>query len=220
MSADPEIARQFAAVGLPIVYLDAALVVVNKPSGLLSVPGRGADHQDCVVARAQAILAEALIVHRLDMETSGLMLLARGKEVQRRLSIAFQERHVDKAYQAVVDGQPAADYGEIDLPLITDWPNRPRQIVDFELGKPSFTRYRVLAKHGDRARVALEPKTGRSHQLRVHMQALGHPILGDALYAHPSARAKATRLLLHATRLDFQHPLSGQALQLASEAPF
>ncbi|CAG0907472.1 unnamed protein product, partial [Cyprideis torosa] len=196
--------------GLDIVYLDAALLVVNKPAGLLSVPGRGEDKQDCLLSRVQREYPEALSVHRLDMSTSGLMILARSKEQERALSIQFQQRKVYKRYIAVVTGQPEPDSGEIDLPLITDWPNRPRQKVDHDIGKPSQTRYRVLefdAAHNC-SRVELAPITGRSHQLRVHMMALGHAILGDELYATPEAYAQADRLLLHAQALRFAHPVT------------
>lgn len=208
--------------GLEYLHADAALLVVDKPSGLLSVPGRGPGKDDCLVARVQADYPDALTVHRLDMETSGLMVLARGKEMHRRLSILFQDRQVDKRYVAVVDGRLAPERGEIDLPLITDWPNRPLQKVDFAIGKPSLTRYRVLAHDAadDTTRVELTPETGRSHQLRVHLMSLGHAILGDSLYAGPAARAKAARLLLHADALAFAHPESGRPLSFERPAPF
>lgn len=207
-------------VPLAIVYLDEALIVLDKPAGLLSVPGRGEGKDDCLIHRAQAEYPEALIVHRLDMGTSGLLVLARGPEMQRALSIAFQNRCVSKRYVALVAGLPAEETGEIALPLICDWPNRPRQKVDFELGKPSLTRYRVLSHETDTSRVELEPVTGRSHQLRVHLQQLGHPILGDDLYAPPEVQAKASRLMLHAQRLELPHPLSGKTMHLESEPPF
>lgn len=208
--------------GLEYLHADAALLVVDKPNGLLSVPGRGPGKDDCLVARVQADYPDALTVHRLDMETSGLMVLARGKEMHRRLSILFQERRVEKRYVAVVDGRLAPERGEIDLPLITDWPNRPLQKVDFAIGKPSLTRYRVLAHdtRADTTRVELTPETGRSHQLRVHLMSLGHAILGDSLYAGPAARAKAARLLLHADALAFAHPESGHPLSFERAAPF
>jgi tRNA pseudouridine32 synthase/23S rRNA pseudouridine746 synthase len=208
--------------GLDIIHVDDALLVVNKPSGLLSVPGRGAGKEDCLVSRVQAVYPEALSVHRLDMETSGLMVLARSKEMHRALSILFQNRQVEKRYVAVVDGVLENASGEIDLPLITDWPNRPLQKVDHEIGKPSLTRYRVL-KHdasSNSTRLELEPHTGRSHQLRVHLMSLGHPILGDLLYASPALQAKAARLLLHADFLAFTHPLSGERLAFSCPAPF
>lgn len=205
-----------------IHFSDDAIVVAEKASGLLSVPGRGPDRQDCLSARVQAQFADALIVHRLDMETSGLMLFARGIESQRVLSRAFETREVGKRYVAVVAGLIDEDEGSIDLPLICDWPNRPRQMVDHELGKPSLTRYRVLSRDATMhtTRVSLMPVTGRSHQLRVHMAALRHPMLGDSLYAPPGVQALSPRLLLHATELRFAHPVTGQALTFASEAPF
>jgi len=205
-----------------LVYLDHALIVVNKPAGLLAVPGRGPDKADCLSARLQAIHPDAQIVHRLDMATSGLILLARGAEAQRRMSVAFAERRVAKTYIAVVDGLPATDAGEIDLPLSADWPNRPRQKVDVLLGKPSCTRWQVLARDPMRGqtRLSLQPVTGRSHQLRLHLSAIGHAILGDRLYASAAVAGTASRLLLHASRLQFDHPDHGQTLDLASAPPF
>jgi tRNA pseudouridine32 synthase/23S rRNA pseudouridine746 synthase len=207
------------------VYVDDSLLVVDKPSGLLAVPGRGPDKQDSLSARVQAHYPDALVVHRLDMDTSGLMVMARGAVVQRILSGAFAARAVTKRYVAVVAGRleaPAQAWGEIDLPLICDWPNRPRQIVDLKLGKPSLTRWRVLGHDaaGRATRVELEPVTGRSHQLRVHMCEFGHPILGDPLYAPPGLRALAPRLQLHAARLQLQHPVDGRGLAFDSAPPF
>ncbi|MEW6677748.1 MAG: RluA family pseudouridine synthase [Pseudomonadota bacterium] len=291
-----------------LIHADLHLLVLEKPSGLLSVPGRGPDKQDCLSARVQAQYPDALIVHRLDMDTSGLFVMARGPEAQRRLSMAFAARQVKKRYIALVAGHlPAPDtpdgWGLIDLPLIVDWPNRPRSIVDHEIGKPSQTRWRVL--HSDAAstcenrpsppatlwasgpslapletatplrpapcglvplagegselpsgrtipsvpppqageapklepspasgggqgggkpfpttRLELDPLTGRSHQLRVHLQALGHPILGDPLYAPPAVLTAAGRLLLHASRLDFAHPVTGADLHFESPPDF
>lgn len=206
---------------LAVLHQDDALIVVDKPAGLLSVPGRGPDLQDCIAHRAQARWPDALIVHRLDMATSGLMVLARGAQVHRQLSIAFAERHVAKRYVALAHGHLADDAGTMDWPLICDWPNRPRQIVNLREGKPSLTRYRVLQRQSDGiTRVALEPVTGRSHQLRVHMQALGHPLLGDELYAPPAVQALAPRLLLHAEHLALVHPRTGLPVQFDSPAPF
>ena len=207
---------------LVFIHADASLLVVCKPAGLLSVPGRGADKQDCVASRVQAAHTDALVVHRLDMATSGLMLFARGAEVQRQLSMAFEARAVSKRYIAVVQGWVALDAGEIDLPLLTDWPNRPLQKVDAENGKPSLTRYSVLSRDTSQnnSRLLLEPVTGRSHQLRVHLRELGHPIWGDALYAPPPVLALSTRLLLHATSLHFSHPATGEVLHFDSAAPF
>src|SRR5688572_2313062 len=153
---------------MSMLFHDDAIVIADKPAGVLSVPGRGADKQDCMSARVQALFPDALIVHRLDMATSGLLLFARGSAVQRAMSIAFMERRVDKRYDAVVAGRMAGDDGRIDLPLSADWPNRPRQKVDHARGKPSLTLWRVLAREGERSRLELEPVTGRSHQLRVH----------------------------------------------------
>ncbi|MDR0439589.1 MAG: RluA family pseudouridine synthase [Candidatus Accumulibacter sp.] len=207
---------------LSLIYVDRSLIVVDKPARLLSVPGRGPDKQDCLIARIRDEFPDALIVHRLDYDTSGLIVLARGAKKHRALSLLFQERHVEKRYVAVVEGRPAENEGEIDLPLIVDWPNRPLHKVDFAQGKPARTRYRVIGHDDARcaSRVALTPETGRTHQLRVHMLALGHPILGDPLYAHADARAKADRLLLHAERLAFPHPATGRRLVFSSGAPF
>jgi tRNA pseudouridine32 synthase/23S rRNA pseudouridine746 synthase len=210
---------------LTVVYVDEALLVLDKPAGLLSVPGRGEDKQDCLSARAQALYPDALIVHRLDMATSGLMVLARSPATQRRLNDAFANREVHKRYIAVVDGivaPPPQDWGVIDLPIIVDWPNRPRRIIDAERGKPSVTRWRVLAHHplNNTTQVELEPITGRSHQLRVHLLALGHAIVGDALYASPHVQALSDRLLLHACSLTLPHPVSGQTLRFDSTPPF
>ncbi|TXD66999.1 RluA family pseudouridine synthase, partial [Mitsuaria sp. TWR114] len=193
----------FAHLDPRVLHADDHLVVVDKPSGLLSVPGRGEDKQDCAWARVAAGWPDALIVHRLDQSTSGLIVFARGEAMQRALSEAFAARLVDKRYEAVVHGLVARDAFEIDLPLIVDWPNRPRQMVDAERGKPSLTRVRVLQRDlaAGTTRVELEPVTGRSHQLRVHLLAAGHPILGDALYAPPEILARAPRLLLHARDL-------------------
>jgi tRNA pseudouridine32 synthase/23S rRNA pseudouridine746 synthase len=213
--------------GVVLVHADEHLLVFDKPSGLLSVPGRGADKQDCLAARAQRLYADALVVHRLDMATSGLFLMARGAAMQRRMSHAFAQREVGKSYVAIVSGRldapvgaDADGWGLIDLPLAADWPNRPRRVVDRERGKPSQTRWRVLARGDSCTRVELEPLTGRSHQLRVHLQALGHAILGDTLYAPPEVQAAAPRLLLHATGLRIDHPITGEALAFASAAPF
>jgi tRNA pseudouridine32 synthase/23S rRNA pseudouridine746 synthase len=207
------------------LYVDDTLLVVDKPSGLLAVPGRGADKQDCLSARVQARYPDALIVHRLDMATSGLMVLARGAAAQRVLSKAFAAREVNKRYIAVVAGRldaPAEAWGVIDLPIIADWPNRPLRMIDHQAGKPSVTRWRVR-EHDEIAlttRVELEPVTGRSHQLRLHLRELGHPILGDTLYAPPAIQAMAGRLMLHATSLGFAHPETGASLAFECPVPF
>lgn len=207
---------------LLIVHADDSLVVVDKPAGLLSVPGRGADKADNACARVQNEFADALTVHRLDMATSGLLLFARGASMQRQLSTLFEAREVIKHYEALVSGLVEQEHGEIDLPLAADWPQRPRQVVDHVHGKPSVTRYRVLQRDAQdqTTRLLLQPLTGRSHQLRVHLQAIGHPIVGDALYAPPEMVAHRDRLMLHATRLEFRHPLTGDPLRLLSAAPF
>ena len=226
---------------LDLIYRDESLIVANKPAGLLAVPGRGADKQDCQASRVRAEFSDALVVHRLDMATSGLLLFARGAEMQRCLSRMFRERAVQKRYVAVVAGRLEPLSGEINLPLIGDWPNRPLQKVDHESGKPSLTRYRVLGYErlistgyssfdklranglaeifADITRVELEPVTGRTHQLRVHMAAIGHPILGDTLYGGEAGDG-AERLLLHACSLCFAHPLGGELLSLVSDPPF
>ena len=205
-----------------VLYVDDQLIVVDKPTRLLSVPGRGEDKQDCLIARVKHDYPDALIVHRLDFDTSGIVVLARGKVMHRALSIAFQEREVDKRYVAVVDGKLMAANGEVSLPLLVDWPNRPLHKVDFDNGKPSLTRFRLLAYDAatHSTRVELTPETGRTHQLRVHMQALGHVILGDPLYAEDEARTKAARLLLHAEYLAFTHPQDGRRLEFTCPPPF
>jgi tRNA pseudouridine32 synthase / 23S rRNA pseudouridine746 synthase len=204
---------------LPRLYEDESLVVIDKPAGMLSVPGRGEGRRDCAAARVQASQPDALVVHRLDQATSGIMLFARGAAAQRALSIAFAERRVAKRYEAVVHGLVGNSSGEIDLPLITDWPNRPRQKVDHERGKPSLTRWRVLSRDtaSKTTRLQLEPVTGRSHQLRVHLAAIGHAIVGDTLYA---PAAIAPRLLLHACELRLPHPADARTLVIESPVPF
>ena len=212
-----------AAAGFETIHADAHLLVLNKPAGMLSVPGKGDEKQDCLSARVQKIYPDALIVHRLDMATSGLMLMARGPAVQTALSKLFEMRQIHKRYAAVVDGHMKIheDWQLIDLPIALDWPNRPLRIIHAD-GKPSQTRWRAL--HYDpganATRVELEPMTGRTHQLRLHLKALGHPILGDALYAPVDVKAKATRLLLHACVLRFLHPASGDAMVFDDAANF
>jgi len=206
--------------GLAVLYLSDQLIVVDKPSGLLSVPGRGAGKEDCLSRRVQAEFPDALIVHRLDMGTSGIVVMGRGARAQRELSIQFQERRVRKRYQALVDGHwTAAAAGEIELPICVDWPNRPKQKVDHDMGRPSLTRYRVLDT-GAVSRIELEPTTGRSHQLRVHMEAMGHPILGDDFYGTPASCAKAERLMLHACRIELGDPETGAPLRVDCPPPF
>lgn len=202
---------------LELVFSDDSLVVVNKPAGLLAVPGRGADKQDCLATRLQAIFPDALVVHRLDMATSGLMVFARGPEIHRRLSSAFRERTVEKRYEAIVKGKLDPKSGEVSLPIAVDWPNRPLRKIDDVSGKPSLTRYRALGFNGENTRVELEPATGRTHQLRIHMAAIGYPILGDALYGEA---ASSPKLMLHATSLSFIHPLTGAQLNFNYESLF
>lgn len=205
------------------LYSDKALIVVNKPADLLSVPGRGPDKRDSVIWRVQKQFPTARVVHRLDCATSGLMIMALTADAQSHISKQFQERKVYKEYVACVDGTLKPQRGEVDLPLITDWPNRPRQKVDSE-GKSALTHYEVIA-HEQLAkeahtRVLLKPVTGRSHQLRVHMMELGHPILGDSLYAQGSAKDRSDRLLLHARKLVFTHPHHGEAMEFHVDEPF
>ena len=210
------------ATPIAVLFADAHLLVVDKPSGLLSVPGRGAGKEDCLASRLLADYPDALMVHRLDMGTSGLLVVARGAEAHRRLSRLFRERQVGKRYVAVVAGLLAEDAGSIDLPLITDWPNRPKQMVDHALGKPSLTRYTVVDRNAaaGTTRVDLQPVTGRSHQLRVHLLSVGHPILGDDLYGDAASSSGADRLLLHACSLALIHPFSGEPLVFSCPAPF
>jgi len=197
---------------LSIVYQDDDLLIVNKPSGLLTVPGKDPKHADCLIARINRVFPTAKIVHRLDMATSGIICLAMHKEAHRNLSIQFQDRKTAKRYIARVFGKLEQETGSVDLPLICDWPNRPKQMVDHDNGKPSLTHFKVLEYEQNATRVELTPITGRSHQLRVHMLSLGHPILGDKLYAHPEAFAIAPRLQLHAEMLTLAHPASGETL--------
>jgi tRNA pseudouridine32 synthase / 23S rRNA pseudouridine746 synthase len=209
---------------LPLIYADDALIAVNKPAELPSVPGRSPELQDCAIARIQQGFPDARVVHRLDMATSGLLIFGRGSDMQRSLSQAFEARAVTKVYEAVVWGTLPAASDVIDLPLLTDWLHRPRQKVDFLLGKPSQTAWEVMS-HSEWAghsltRLKLMPRTGRSHQLRVHLAAIGHCIVGDTLYAHRLARDAAPRLLLHACELRLPHPLTRQALDLRCAVPF
>lgn len=206
---------------LNLTYADDFILVLNKPAGLLSVPGRGTDKADSLATRVQAQFPDALIVHRLDRDTSGLLVLARGVEMHRRLSIAFAAREVDKRYVARVLGKPKKPTGEINLPLIVDWPNRPKQHVNYSTGKPSLTRYSLLDHNvmSNTSLLELEPVTGRTHQLRVHLSEIGHPILGDTLYGGAVSDA-ARRLLLHACMLSFAHPSNNSPLAFICESPF
>ena len=204
---------------LDVLHCDADLLVLNKPSGLLSVPGKAAAHADCLETRAKAAFPEALLVHRLDMDTSGVMIFAMNKAAQRHLGLQFERRHTEKTYEALVWGQPE-DQGDVDLPLIVDWPNRPLQMVDHLRGKKAHTKWEVLAREETHARVRLMPTTGRSHQLRVHMLAIGHVILGDRFYATGEAQQAAPRLCLHAHHLEVFHPTGGARAAFSAACPF
>ena len=210
---------------MQFIHVDDMLLIVDKPAGLLAVPGRGPDKQDCLSGRVQEAFPDALIVHRLDMATSGLMVLARSRAAQRALGIAFAERRVCKRYLAVVDGliKPLAKQDlVIDQPIALDWARRPLHVIDHARGKPSITRWSVIGLDHklQRSRLQLRPLTGRSHQLRVHLQSIGHPIVGDRLYADDRVAAGADRLLLHATELGFVHPGNGTDCLYHSAAPF
>lgn len=200
-----------------LIHADAQVLVYDKPSGLHSVSAKPPGPADCLEARVRAAFPEALLVHRLDRDTSGLMVFARTPLAQRHLNWQFERRQVAKTYVARVAGDVAGEAGRIELPLACDWPNRPRQMVCHARGKPSVTEWKVLAREGGATRLELRPLTGRSHQLRVHLRALGHPILGDPLYGDPLA---ADRLQLHAARLGFRHPEGGAATVFISETPF
>ena len=206
---------------LVIVYEDDDLVVIEKPAGLLSVPGRLPEHQDSAYLRVLAQFPQAKITHRLDMATSGILMFAKHRDAEVAVSKMFQARTVDKHYIALVQGQLDAE-GSVEVPLITDWENRPRQIVHFELGKPAKTLYQALSYdiETDITRVLLTPITGRSHQLRVHMQYIGHPITGDKLYHPEPTRSPLKRMALHASFLAFKQPLSGKAVAIHGSVPF
>ncbi|HEX4144827.1 MAG TPA: RluA family pseudouridine synthase [Pirellulales bacterium] len=203
-----------------IVYQDDDLLVLDKPSGLLAVPGRGADLQDCLSARVQARLPSALVVHRLDRDTSGLMIMALNSAAQRELSRQFAERLVEKRYIAIVFGCPQALAGTIDLPMRKDFDHPPRHMIDPVHGRPAHTAWRLIERSADRSRLEVEPLTGRSHQIRLHLATLGHPILGDNLYAHDLARSTSPRLLLHAAQLSLSHPADGRRIAWTAECPF
>ncbi len=204
---------------LDIVHQDHEILLVNKPSGLLSVPGKGEHLADCLIGRLQAVFPDVLLVHRLDRDTSGIMVFALTPHAQRHLGLQFERRHVRKVYVARLWGTLAEKTGTVDLPLIVDWPNRPLQKVDHETGRPAVTDWRVVRYEDDTTRVRLSPHTGRSHQLRVHMKEIGHPILGDPFYATGPARA-FPRLMLHSESLRLRHPDGGKGLTFSVPAPF
>lgn len=202
------------------LYHDPRLVVVDKPAGLPAVPGRGPEKQDCLLTRLQAIWPDVRVVHRLDWATSGAIVFALDLETQRNLSGQFERREVAKRYTAVVRGEPVDDAGTIDLPMRKDFDHPPRHCIDEVDGRPARTDWRVVARLVDRSRLELVPHTGRSHQLRLHLATLGHPILGDALYADPATQAMSPRLLLHAESLTLQHPDDGRRMTFTAECPF
>lgn len=204
---------------LDVLHEDAQLIVVNKPAGLLSVPGRGEHLADCLLARVQASFPQALLVHRLDRDTSGVMVFGQTAHAQRHLGLQFENRQTRKTYVARVWGRVAQKTGTVDLPLIVDWPNRPRQMVCRDTGKPAVTDWRVVRYDAGTTRIRLFPKTGRSHQLRVHMKALGHPILGDPFYAEGDAR-DFPRLMLHSEELRLKHPEGGIAMKFRAAPEF
>jgi len=204
---------------LALLHVDDDIVVADKPAGLLSVPGRGPERADCLIARLRTEFPSVLLVHRLDLDTSGVIVFALTAQAQVHLGQQFENRRTQKRYVALVSGHPAETRGRVDLPLIVDWPNRPRQKVCHDTGRPAQTDWRVLRQEGANARMRLVPVTGRSHQLRVHMQALGHPILGDTLYASGAA-AELPRLMLHAEELRLTHPMTGQPQTFRAPVPF
>ncbi|MEL7181669.1 MAG: RluA family pseudouridine synthase [Pseudomonadota bacterium] len=204
---------------LNILHDDHEVLLVDKPSGLLSVPGKGEHLSDCLMSRVQKVFPTALLVHRLDRDTSGVMIFALTPHAQRHLGLQFEKRQTKKTYVARVWGEMAEKTGTVDLPLIVDWPNRPRQMVDHENGKQAVTDWRLVRSGGSESRLRLMPRTGRSHQLRVHMLALGHPILGDPFYANGPAR-DYPRLMLHSETLQFRHPDGGQGMRITAKCPF
>jgi tRNA pseudouridine32 synthase/23S rRNA pseudouridine746 synthase len=203
-----------------VLHQDQQLVVLDKPSGLLTVPGKAIEHRDSLAVRVQRVWPDARVVHRLDMATSGIVVMALGAESQRHLNRQFETRKTTKIYHALIWGEPVDDQGVVDLSLRCDWPNRPKQMVDPVQGKPSQTHWRVLRRLGSYSEIELTPITGRSHQLRVHMLSMGHPILGDRLYAHEQALAMAPRLQLHASELSLFQPTSNEWLTFSAPCPF
>lgn len=205
---------------LQILHADDSLLVIDKPSGLLSVPGKAQGLEDCLETRVRAAFPDALLLHRLDMDTSGVMVFARSRLAQRHLHKQFELRRLEKSYLAMVWGTPDAPSGRIDAPLICDWPRRPLQKICEETGKPSVTDWCISGKGPHGARLEVRPMTGRSHQIRVHLLSIGHPILGDRFYAPKDALAAAPRLMLHAHRLRLRHPEGGDWVEFEAPAPF
>lgn len=204
---------------LAILHEDKAIIVVDKPAGLLTVPGKLENRQDCLVSRLQAARWDALTVHRLDCDTSGVIIFARTKQAQGFLGQEFEQRRAQKTYIARLKGRLEPDSGTVDLPLGSDWDYRPRQKVDHEHGRPAVTDWQVIERTDDETRVRLTPHTGRSHQLRVHMLSLGHPILGDQIYA-PETLDRFSRLMLHAETLSLHHPTTGEWVSFTAPVPF
>lgn len=204
---------------LVILHHDHEVILVDKPAGLLSVPGKGPELADCLISRLQAVFPDALLVHRLDRDTSGVMIFALTPHAQRHLGLQFEKRYTKKTYIARVWGRVAEKTGTVDLPLNVDWPNRPRQMVDHENGRQAITDWRLVRASDTESRVRLMPRTGRSHQLRVHMLEIGHPILGDPFYATGPARA-FPRLMLHSETLQFRHPDGGKGIRVTAPCPF
>lgn len=207
-------------VPLSILHNDSALLIVDKPAGLLSVPGKDPGKEDCLIDRLRRVFPEVLLVHRLDCDTSGVMVFALTKAAQGNLGQQFEKRQTKKIYVARLAGRLEPKEGTVDLPLCVDWPNRPRQHVNHEIGKPAITDYRVVRYDGNTTRVRLMPQTGRSHQLRVHMLELGHPILGDQIYAEGADRDAHPRMMLHAESLRLRHPETGKSVTFSAPAPF
>lgn len=219
MQDNEEYSVPFCAEQVEILYQDKHLLLVNKPTHLLSVPGRLPQNKDCMITRVQVDFPTATIVHRLDQDTSGIMLVPLCHEVHADITRQFMRREIHKTYTAVVWGD-VTENGSVDLPIVFDWDNRPRQKICHSTGKPSLTYYEVLERNGTSTRLLLKPVTGRSHQLRIHCREMGHPILGDELYAHAEAMAASSRLLLHSTTLSFTHPITGKAMEWRCEPAF
>ncbi|PTX47884.1 ribosomal large subunit pseudouridine synthase A [Gemmobacter caeni] len=206
-------------VPLSILHHDSAILIVDKPAGLLSVPGKDPGKEDCLIGRLRRVFPEVLLVHRLDCDTSGVMVFALNKAAQGNLGQQFEKRQTKKVYMARLWGHLEPKEGTVDLPLCVDWPNRPRQHVNHEQGKPAITDWRVQRHDGKTTRVRLMPQTGRSHQLRVHMLELGHPILGDPIYATGEA-LDYPRMMLHAESLRIRHPETGKSQTFSAPVPF